>query len=150
MDIGTLADVAGKWLTKSPGGRPANIGHFHDDEGPAHFLELIFQPVMTCEQFLRYLVSWSGMIHSKINLVTNTWCGWVVKTKFDDDKAIIDQEWTAFAIAHDLKVSCVLKFHKEAASNIFRVISFDNSYCEVLAPTMKTTIGGPWKRNSYR
>jgi hypothetical protein len=64
------------------------------------------------------------MIHSKINPVTNTWCGWVVKTKFDDNKAIIDQEWTAFAIAHDLKVSCVLKFHKEAASK-FEHLSSD-------------------------
>jgi hypothetical protein len=83
---------------------PANIDHFHNKEGPEHFIRVIFQPTMGTFPIPKDFVPWFGKIPSMITLVTNTRCNWPVKTKFDGYKAIIDQGWATFAIAHNLKV----------------------------------------------
>jgi hypothetical protein len=55
-----------------------------------------------------------GPIPRKITVLTNTGCSWRMTTKYDGRKAIIDQGWASFAIAHDPRVGYFLTFHKEA------------------------------------
>jgi hypothetical protein len=72
-----------------------------------------------------------GPIPGRILVLTNIGCKWRMTTKFDDPKAIIDQGWAAFAIAHDLKIGYVLTFRKEAPG-VYRVVIFDYTYTEVM------------------
>jgi hypothetical protein len=52
-------------------------------------------------------------------------------TKYDDRKAIIDQGWAAFAIAHDPRVGYFLTFCKEAPG-VYQVVIFNSTCTEVM------------------
>jgi hypothetical protein len=44
IDLGAPTEVPSDGLAKKRRGRPATIGHFHDDEGSQDFPMIIFKP----------------------------------------------------------------------------------------------------------
>ena len=131
IDLGAPAEVPGEGSAKRRRGRPANVGHFHDEDGPQHFLRIIFKPTLGQLNIPDKFIGWFGPIPSNIVVLTNTGCSWRMTTSFDGEKAFIDQGWAAFAIAHQLKIGQFLTFKKESAG-VYRVVIFDHTCTEVM------------------
>jgi hypothetical protein len=72
MDVGAHAKVNDEGSNKRHRGRPDNIDHFHDEEGPKHFIWVIFHPNMGSCTISKEFVPWFRKIPSNITLVTNT------------------------------------------------------------------------------
>ncbi|KAK1679474.1 hypothetical protein QYE76_040322 [Lolium multiflorum] len=111
-------------------GRPAKVGHFHEEVGPDHFLRIIFKPTFGRLVIPKAFVKWFGEIPSNIIVTTNTRCNWRMTTRREGNDAFIDQGWTAFAVAHQLKVGQFLTFRK-VSSFEYSVVIFDHTCTEV-------------------
>jgi hypothetical protein len=57
-----------------PRGRPANVGHFHEEVGPENFIRIIFQPTLGMLPIPSKLIDGFGLILGKITVLTNTGC----------------------------------------------------------------------------
>ncbi|KAK1633028.1 hypothetical protein QYE76_007343 [Lolium multiflorum] len=77
-------------------------------------------------------VKWFGEIPSNIIVTTNTGCNWRMTTRREGNDAFIDQGWTAFAVAHQLKVGQFLTFRK-VSSFEYSVVIFDHTCTEVVS-----------------
>ncbi|KAK1647031.1 hypothetical protein QYE76_064836 [Lolium multiflorum] len=84
--------------------RPAKVGHFHEEARPDYFLKIIFKPTFGRLMIPKAFVKWFGEIPSTIIVTTNSGCNWMIPTRREGNNAFIDQGWTAFAVAHQLKV----------------------------------------------
>ncbi|KAK1678602.1 hypothetical protein QYE76_039450 [Lolium multiflorum] len=130
--LGSPAEVPGEGPTKKHRGRPAKVGHFHEDAGPDHFLRIIFKPTFGRLMIPKAFVKWFGEIPSNIIVTTNTGCNWRMTTRRESNNTFIDQEWTAFAIAHQLKVGQFLTF-KKVSSFEYSVVIFDHTCTKVVS-----------------
>jgi hypothetical protein len=108
INLGAPAEVSCEDSAKRHRGRPANVGHFRDEDGPTHFLRIVFKLTLGQLPIPSNFIYWFGPILSNIVVLSNTGCSWRMTTRKDDDKAFIDQGWEAFAIAHQLKIG---QFH---------------------------------------
>jgi hypothetical protein len=70
--LGSPAEVPGEGPTKKHRGRPAKIGHFQDEQGPNHFLKIIFKPTFVRLIIPKAFVKWFRDIPSNIIVTTNT------------------------------------------------------------------------------
>jgi hypothetical protein len=122
--LGSPAEVPGEGPAKKRRGRPAKVGHFHDEQGPDHFLKIIFKPTFGRLIIPKAFVKWFGDIPDNIIITTNTGCNWRMTTRREGDDAFIDQGWSAFAVAHQLKVGQFVTF---------RVVIFDHTCTEVVS-----------------
>ncbi|KAK1614934.1 hypothetical protein QYE76_020451 [Lolium multiflorum] len=130
--LGSPTEVPDEGSAKKHRGRPTNVGHFHEDVGPNHFLCIIFKPTFGWLMIHQDFVKWFGEIPSNIIITTNTRCNWRMTTKREGNDAFIDQGWTAFAIAHHLKVGQFLTF-KKVFSFEYSVVIFDHTCTEVIS-----------------
>ncbi|KAK1606247.1 hypothetical protein QYE76_029920 [Lolium multiflorum] len=73
-----------------------------------------------------------GEIPSNIIVTTNTGCNWRMTTRREGNEAFIDQGWTAFAVAHQLKVGQFLTF-RQVSSFEYSVVIFDHTCTEVVS-----------------
>ena len=116
---------------KRPRGRPAQVGHFHDDVGPTHFAKVVLAPGLEMlpipTGFRRYI----GTIPRKIVLKTNTGCSWAVKLKDVKGTVCLGQGWTGFAIANEVKIRYFMTF-KMLRPDVFKVTIFDYTMMEVV------------------
>ncbi|KAK1613086.1 hypothetical protein QYE76_036759 [Lolium multiflorum] len=131
IKLGSPAEVPGEGPTKKRRGRPAKVGHFHDEPGLDHFLKIIFKPTFGRLIIPRAFVKWFGDIPSNIIVTTNTGCNWRMTTRREGDDAFIDQGWSAFAIANQLKVGQFVTFRR-VSSLEYRVVIFDHTCTEVV------------------
>nr|XP_051201998.1 B3 domain-containing protein At1g49475-like [Lolium perenne] len=76
-------------------------------------------------------VKWFGEIPSNIIVGTNTGCNWRMTMRREGNDAFIDQGWTAFTIAHQLKVGQFVTFRK-VPSLEYSVVIFDHTCTEVV------------------
>ncbi|KAK1651369.1 hypothetical protein QYE76_069174 [Lolium multiflorum] len=74
-------------MAKKRRGRPAKVGHFHDEPGPDHFLKIIFKPTFGRLIIPKAFVKWFGEIPSNIMVTTNTRCNWRMTTRIEGDDA---------------------------------------------------------------
>ncbi|XP_051229928.1 B3 domain-containing protein At1g49475-like [Lolium perenne] len=129
--LGSPAEVPGEGTVKKRRGRPAKVGHFHDEQGPDHFLKIIFKPTFSRLIIPKAFVKWFGDIPDNIIVTTNTGCNWRMTTRREGDDAFIDQGWSAFAVAHQLKVDQFVTFRR-VSSLEYRVVIFDHTCTEVV------------------
>jgi hypothetical protein len=117
--------------SKRPRGRPARVGHFHDDVGPTHFAKVIMAPGLDLlpihEGFRPYIDTLPKTIVPK----ANTGCNWMVRLKDVNARVAKDQGWPGFAIAYEIKIGYFLTF-KVLSDNIYKVTIFDYSITEVV------------------
>ena len=71
-----------------------------------------------------------GPVPGKITIRTTTGCNWDIKVKYVNGKAILDQGWPWFVIAHELGIRHLL-FLKKLYAKDYRVVIFE-SCCEVV------------------
>ncbi|XP_051219576.1 B3 domain-containing protein At1g49475-like [Lolium perenne] len=131
IKLGSPAEVPGEGPAKKRRGRPAKVGHFHDEPGLDHFLKIIFKPTFGRLIIPKAFVKWFGDIPSNIIVTTNTRCNWGMTTRREGDDAFIDQGWSAFAIAHQLKVGQFVTFRR-VSSLEYSVVIFDHTFTEVV------------------
>ncbi|XP_051220215.1 B3 domain-containing transcription factor VRN1-like [Lolium perenne] len=130
--LGSPVEVPGEGPTKKHRGRPAKVGHFHEDAGPDHFLRIVFKATFGHLMIPKAFVKWFEEISSNIIVTTNTGCNWRMTTRREGNAAFIDQGWTAFVIAHQLKVGQFGTFRK-VSSLEYSVVIFDHTYTEVVS-----------------
>lgn len=131
MQLGVPVEVEGEGSNKRARGRPANVGHFHKDCGPNHFIKVLFASGLGKLQIPDGFREYLGSLPRKMIVRTYTGCSWEIKVKEVDGKAVLDQGWPAFAIAHNLQVGYFLTF-KKLNDDEYRVVIFDYSCCEVV------------------
>ncbi|KAK1618660.1 hypothetical protein QYE76_024177 [Lolium multiflorum] len=129
--LGSSAEVPGEGPAKKRRVRPAKVGHFHDEPEPDHFLKIIVKPTFGHLMIPKAFVKWFGDIPSNIIVTTNTGCNWRMTTRREGDDAFIDQGWTAFAVAHHLKVGHFVTFRR-VSSLEYSVVIFDHTCTEVV------------------
>ncbi|KAK1631256.1 hypothetical protein QYE76_005571 [Lolium multiflorum] len=130
--LGSPIEVPDEGPAKKRRGRPAKVGHFHEDAGSDHFLRIIFKPTFGRLMIPKAFVKWFGGISSNIIVTTNTGCNWRMTTRREGNDAFIHQGWTAFSITHQLKVGQLLTFKKESSFE-YNVFIFDHTCTEVVS-----------------
>ncbi|KAK1610512.1 hypothetical protein QYE76_034185 [Lolium multiflorum] len=130
--LGSPTEVPGEGPANKCRGRPAKVSHFHEDAEPDHFLRIIFKPIFGRLMIPKAFVKWFGEIPSNIIVTINIGCNWRMTTRREGNDAFIDQGWTAFAIAHQLKVGQFLTF-KKVSSFEYSVVIFDHTCIEVVS-----------------
>ena len=60
--------------SKRPRGRPAQVGHFHDDVGPTHFAKVVLAPGLEMLPIPTGFRHYIGTLPRKVVLKTNTGC----------------------------------------------------------------------------
>nr|XP_051229182.1 B3 domain-containing protein At4g01580-like [Lolium perenne] len=133
--LGSPAEVLGEGPAKKRCGRPARVGHLHEEAGPDHFLKIILKPTVGRLMIPTAFVKWFRVIPSNIIVTTNTGCNWRMTTRREGNDAFIDQGWTAFAVAHQLKVGQFLTFRK-VSSLEYSVVIFDHTCTEVVSSVL--------------
>ncbi|XP_071685032.1 putative B3 domain-containing protein Os03g0621600 [Lolium perenne] len=107
------------------------VGHFHDDLGPSHFTKVVMSPSLELlpipEGFMQYV----GNVPKTIMMKINTGSSWMVKLRDFEGKISMDQGWTGFAIAHDIKIGYLLTL-KTLKSDVYKVTIFNYSMCEII------------------
>ncbi|KAK1682965.1 hypothetical protein QYE76_043813 [Lolium multiflorum] len=132
------AEVPDEGSAKKRRGRPAKVGHFHEEAAPNHFLRIIFKPTFGRLMIPKALVKRFGEIPSNIIVTTNTGYNWRMTTRREGNDAFIDQGWTAFGVAHQLKVGQFLTFRKVSSFEC-SVVIFDHTCTEVEENTLSNT-----------
>jgi hypothetical protein len=79
------------------------------------------------EEFKPYF----GKDPEKITLRTYNRCNWDITMRIVDGKAVLDQGWPTFTIAHDLRVGYMLTF-KKISTIEYHMAIFDYCSCEVV------------------
>ncbi|KAK1678666.1 hypothetical protein QYE76_039514 [Lolium multiflorum] len=100
--------------------------------GRDHFLKIIFKPTFGRLLIPKASVKWFGEIPSNIIVTTNTGCNWRMTTRRKGIDTFIDHGWTAFAVAHHLKVGQFVTFRK-VSSLEYSVVIFDHTSTEVVS-----------------
>ena len=133
IQVGDMVEVPSEGgSTKRRKGRPAGVGHFHEENQGTHFIKVFFQSGLGMLPIPDAFGPNLGPIPSKIILRTNTGCNWEIALKEVDGRAVLNQGWPAFAIAHQLRVCYMLSF-KKISQKEYRVVIFDYTCCELVA-----------------
>jgi hypothetical protein len=124
-------------------GRPASVGHFHEESSPTHFIKVIFKLGQGTLPIPNACIPYLGPVLGKITLMTYTSFKWDIKKKkisFEtedikiyevNNTAVLSQGRPAFTIAHALKVGYFLIFKKLNLKE-YKLVIFDYSCCQVM------------------
>jgi hypothetical protein len=103
----------------------------HDDLGPSHFTKLVMSASLELlpipEGFMQYV----GNVPKTTMMKTNTGSSWMVKLRYFEGRISMDQGWTGFAIAHDIKNWYLLTL-KMLKSDVYKVTIFNYSMSEII------------------
>ena len=111
--------------------RSLKIGHFHDQAGPTHFSKVILAPGLDLLPIPDGSRPFLGTSPRKIMLKMNTGCSWMVKLQDVSGRICLDQGWSGFAIAHQVKIGYFLTY-KMLKGDMFKVTIFDYTMTEVM------------------
>jgi hypothetical protein len=112
-------------------GRKATVGHLEKEKKPKNFVVVLFQPITSTLPIPEAFMPYFGKVPGKITLKTYNGCNWTINTKIVGGRAVLEQGWPSFAIAHDLKVGYMLTFEKVATTEYY-VSIFDHTCCDVV------------------